>query len=382
MNKIIYLDYNATTPHHPAVVKAMLPFLHNEFGNPSSSHLYGKKPEKAVNKARKQVAGMLNCKPDEIIFTSGGTESNNFAIKSLCFDKIKYGNHIITSAIEHPAVLAVCATLTTIGFKVTQIPVDSYGMINPVDVKNAIRPETILISIMHSNNEVGTLQPIAAISKIARDKGITMHTDAAQSPGKVVLDVQKIPIDLLSIAGHKLYGPKGVGALFIRKNHPLSPFLHGAGQESGKRGGTENVLGIVGLGKACELADYESKNNWKHLHKCRQRLLHGLQKQFGKSIRLNGHPSKHLPNTLSISFKHLNATHILQEINTKIAASAGAACHADNIMISHVLQAIGIPKKWAKGTLRFSTGRTTTYQEIDKALACITTAINKLRSYD
>ncbi|MGA8240291.1 MAG: cysteine desulfurase family protein [Desulfobacterales bacterium] len=378
MIKPIYLDYNGTTPHAPEVVAAMRPFLEVEFGNPSSSHWYGIAPKQAVESARKQVAGILNCRPQELFFTSGGTESNNHAITGTARALRARGNHIITSTFEHPAVLEVCRYLEEDGFETTFLPVTADGLVDPAEVEKAIRPATILISIMHANNEVGTIQPLAQISRIAKEHGIVMHTDAAQSVGKIPTDVQDLGIDLLSVAGHKVYAPKGIGALYIRP--PLKPekFCHGAGQERGWRAGTENVLEIVGLGKACEIAARDLQRNIAHMQRLRDRLHKGLTAEL-TGARLNGHSVKRLPNTLSLSFKGVEANRILEEIGLEVAASAGAACHSDTVEISHVLEAMNVPLEWAKGTLRFSVGRMTTAEEIDKAIEIVTRAVKKLR---
>jgi len=378
MARPIYLDYNGTTPHAPEVIAAMRPFLEHEFGNPSSSHWYGIAPKQAVEKARQQVARLLNCAADEIVFTSGGTESNNHAIKGMAAALRDRGNHIITCSIEHPAVLEVCRALEADGVTTTCLPVDRDGLVDPTDVEKAIRPETILISIMHSNNEVGTMQPIAEISALARSRGIAMHTDAAQSVGKVAVDVRALGVDLLSVAGHKLYAPKGVGALYIRKSVQPAKFCHGAGQERGWRAGTENVLEIVGLGMACEIAGENLESNINRMQGLRDRLHQGLVDDLGNTCALNGHPEKRLPNTLSLGFKGLAATRILEEIGLDVAASPGAACHSDTVEISHVLRAMGIDRQWAMGTLRFSVGRMTTTEEIDRARAVVTAAVRKL----
>ncbi len=375
----IYLDYNGTTPMDPQVIEAMGPFLETEFGNPSSSHWYGIVPKKAVETARRQVAGLLDCSPGEIIFTSGGTESNNHAITGIAHAFRAKGNHIITSRIEHPAVLEVCRFLEGFGFETTYIPVDEQGLVNESDVEKSIRPETILITIMHANNEVGTIQPIEKISRIAKEHGIVMHTDAAQSIGKIETRVSKLGVDLLSIAGHKVYAPKGIGALYIRQSVTPDKFCHGASQEMGLRAGTENVFGIAGLGKACEIAARDLKKNMEHMKMLRDRLHDGLFCELGQ-IKPNGHQDKRLPNTLSLSFKGLEANRILEEIGLKVAASAGAACHSDTVEISHVLQAMNIPLDWAKGTLRFSVGRMTTVEQIDKAIRIIIHAVKKLQS--
>jgi cysteine desulfurase len=377
--KPIYLDYNATTPHDPEVIAAMRPFFEEEFGNPSSSHYYGTKPKQAVRRARQQIASLLNCKPEEIIFTSGGTESNNFAIKGCAQAFGHKGNHIITSQIEHPAVLEVCHFLENNGFEVTYLPVDEFGLINVADVAAAIQKKTILISIMHANNEVGTIEPIAEIAQLAKKHDIVLHTDAAQSVGKIPVAVDRLGVDLLSIAGHKVYAPKGVGALYIRQGLAPAKLMHGAGQEMTIRAGTENVLEIVGLGTACEIAGRDLEKNVKHMQAMRDRLHEGIQKECDR-IKLNGHPQKRLPNTLSISFFEVEANRILDAIATEVAASAGAACHSDRVEISGVLKAMEVPLEWAKGTLRLTTGRMTTPEEIDKATQVICAAVQKIKS--
>jgi cysteine desulfurase len=378
MIKPIYLDYNGTTPHAPEVIEAMRPFLETEFGNPSSSHWYGITPKRAVEKARRQVARVLNCEPEAVFFTSGGTESNNHAIRGIARALRHKGNHIITSAFEHPAVLEVCRYLQADGFETTYLPVGTDGVVDPADVDAAVRSTSVLITIMHANNEVGTIQPIREISSVARKHGIVLHTDAAQSVGKIPSDVQDLGVDLLSVAGHKVYAPKGIGALYVRP--PLQPekFCHGAGQEKGWRAGTENVLEIVGLGQACEIAARDLEQNMQHMQYLRDRLHSGLSRRL-EDIRLNGHMRERLPNTLSISFKELEANRILEEIGLEIAASAGAACHSDTVEISHVLEAMGVPLEWAKGTLRFSTGRMTTAEDIDKTVQVVADAVEKLR---
>ena len=377
MNKPVYLDFNATTPLDPEVIESMKPFMEKEFGNPSSNHWYGIEPKRAIEKARIQVAEILNCDPVEIIFTSGGTESNNHAIIGAAQNLKHKGNHIITTEIEHPAVLNVCNYLESFGFVVSRVPVDEFCMVSSSDIKKAIKPETILITVMHANNEVGTIQPVEEIAHIAKERGIVFHTDAAQSVGKIITDVQSLGVDLLSIAGHKLYAPKGVGALYIRKGIDIDIFMHGAGQERGNRAGTENVLGIVGLGKACEIARRDFNVNTALMKKNRNALFEGLQKAW-PALRRNGHSEKILPNTLSISFKGLEANRILEEIGLEISASAGAACHSDMIEISHVLVAMGIPQKWGKGTIRFSTGKTTSDKDIETAINVTLETLKKL----
>ncbi len=376
MKKPIYLDYNATTPHAPEVIEAMQPYLKEHFGNPSSSHWYGEEPKRAVEKARQQVAGLLQCPPEEIIFTSGGTEANNHAIQGIAWAMRAKGNHIITSAVEHPAVLEVCRFLAPLGFEITILPVNDEGLVDPEDVQRAIRPKTILITIMHANNEVGSIQPIAEIAAIARDNNITFHTDAAQSVGKIPTLVDELKVDLLSIAGHKLYAPKGVGALYVRSSCHPAKFCHGAGQEQGRRAGTENVMQIVGLGMACALAAENLQRHITEMQRLRDRLFAALSHALPE-IQRNGPVEKILPNTLSVSIQGVAADRILHLIEPEVAASAGAACHSDTVEISHVLQAMHLPQEWAKGTIRFSVGTMTTADHIDRAAKVVIAAINK-----
>lgn len=373
----IYLDYNGTTPHDPEVIAAMRPFLETEFGNPSSSHWYGIKPKQAVEAARRQVAGLINCAPDELFFTSGGTEANNHAIKGMARTLKHTGHHIVTSSFEHPAVLEVCRFLEGEGFETTFVPVDRQGMIHPGDVEKALRSDTILVTIMHANNEVGTVQPIAEIAAIAHKRGIVVHTDAAQSLGKIKADVEAMDVDMLSVAGHKLYAPKGIGALYVRRGLVLETFCHGAGQERGWRAGTENVLEIVGLGKACEIAARDLTANMAHMAAMRDRLHHRISKALS-DVRLNGDQERRLPNTVSLAFREMEANRILEEIGLEVAASAGAACHADTVSLSHVLEAMQVPMEWAKGTLRFSVGRSTSSEEIDRAVEVVVAAVQRL----
>ena len=374
MRRPIYLDYNATTPHDPKVIDAIRPFLEGCFGNPSSSHAFGSEAKVAVNKAREQVASALGAVPEEIVFTSGGTESNNHAIKGAAWAGSGRGKHIITSSIEHPAVLDVCKWLTQHGFEITVLPVDQTGLVDPDDLRQAIRGDTILVTIMHANNEVGTIQPIRALSDIAHSRGALMHTDAAQSVGKIAVDVEELGVDLLSTAGHKLYAPKGVGALYIRRGVNIEKFMHGAGHEQDRRAGTENVLEIVGLGKAFEIARLDLEKNALHMHAMRERLYCGL---IGKvsDLRMNGHIEKRLPNTLSVGFSGIDANALLLAIKDDVAASAGSACHSGGIQISPVLKAMNVPAERARGTVRFSTGRKTTADEIDFAVEVVARAV-------
>ncbi len=374
----VYLDYNATTPHAPEVVAAMRPFLGEHFGNPSSAHRYGAVTRAAVAQARSQVAGLVNAKPDEIVFTSGGTESNNHAIRGVALARAERGRHIITSQIEHPAVIEVCRRLEAEGFEVTWLPVDGDGLVRVAEVEAAIRPDTILITLMHANNEVGTIQPIGAVAEIARRRGILFHTDAAQSAGKIPTDVQELGVDLLTIAGHKLYAPKGIGSLYVREGVTLHPLMQGAGQEHGRRPGTENVLEIVGLGTACEVAKRDLAENMARMRETRDDLEQGLRERIA-DVRVNGHPERRLPNTLSVSIRGVNANEVLAAIERYVAASAGAACHSGEVRISPVLRAMGIPEDWARGTLRLSTGRNTTREEVRAALTAIEDAVRRLR---
>ena len=375
----IYLDYNATTPVHPEVAEAMRPCLEGNFGNPSSTHAYGRAADAAVRSAREQVARLLGCDAGEIVFTSGGTESDNHALKGYAFANAGRGRHIITSAVEHPAVLNVCHYLERHGFQVTYVPVDGTGMVQPDTVASAIRDDTILISIMHANNEVGTIQPIRRISELARSRDIVVHTDAAQSLGKIPCRVDELDVDMLTVAGHKLYAPKGVGALYLRNGLQLEPLLHGAGHERGRRASTENVPGIVGLGKACELLTRADGQRHEPLKQSRDRLHARLLASI-PDLRLNGHMEQRLPNTLNVSFRGINASDLLGVLCDSVAASGGAACHDNSVEISQVLKAMGVPREWAVGTIRFTTGTFTTAAEIDTAADLIAAAVAKLRA--
>lgn len=360
--KNIYLDYNASSPIAPEVAAAMEPFLHGAFGNPSSLHWAGIPAREALVKARTQVAGLLGCSPEEIVFTSGGTESNNHALKGVFFAGEKRDVHIITSQIEHPSILHPCRFLEKQGAEVTYLPVDRYGRIDPDDVRRSIKNKTILITLMHANNEVGTIQPIAEISRLARDRGILFHTDAAQSVGKIATRIEDLGVDLLSLAGHKLYAPKGVGALYIRKGTLIEPFMHGAGHEQGRRAGTENVLLDVGLGAACEIS--ESWTGMGQIKQLRDRFWEMLQKEFGEGIVLNGHPVERLPNTLNVSFVGKVGSEILSELK-EVAASTGSACHEGTVELSPVLKAMRIPPEVGMGAIRFSLGRSTNLNDIE-----------------
>ena len=365
----IYLDYNASTPIDPAVSAAMMPFLADHCGNPSSGHWASTGAKAAIETARSQVAAMLGCHSDEIIFTSGGSEANNLALKGVVFKLREKGDHIITTSIEHPAILEPLRFLSRLGVRVTFLPVDSTGLVDPDDLRKAISPGTMLVSIMHANNEVGTIEPIEDCARVSHEHGILFHTDAAQSVGKIPTDVNQLGVDLLSIAGHKLYAPKGVGALFIRRNLSLEPLIHGAGHESGRRAGTESALLAVGLGQACELArDLAAMDRVRAL---RDHFWMELQKRFGDSVALNGHPIHRLPNTLNVSFVGRIGAEILVQLDG-VAATTGSACHSGNIELSPVLRAIGVENDVGMGAVRFSLGRTTTRDEIDIVVAQLT----------
>jgi len=372
----IYLDYNATTPIDPAVAEAMLPYVHGLFGNPSSGHSFGLAAREGVDHARQQVAGMLGCSEGDLIFTSGGTEANNHAIKGMAGAHRERGNHIITSAIEHPAVTEVCRYLEGQGFRTTFLPVDEHGMVDPRRVEEAITPDTVLVTIMHANNEVGTIQPVAEIAEIAHRHGVLVHSDCAQSIGKIPVKVDDLGVDLLSVAGHKLYAPKGIGALYIRPGVQLEKFMHGANHEANRRAGTENIILMAGLGIACELIERNLNEYADHMAAMRDRLEQGILAS-GYDARVNGHPTERLPNTCSIGFRGREADGILAGLPS-VAASAGAACHSDRVELSHVLEAMRVPAEYAMGTLRLTVGRYTTEDEIDRAIAEITGVVAQL----
>jgi cysteine desulfurase NifS/selenium donor protein len=372
----IYLDYNATTPIDPIVADVMRPYLVDFFGNPSSIHTEGIQAKKAVEAARKSVAAMLNCHLDEIIFTSGGTESNNFAIKGIAFANRNKGNHIITSCIEHPSVMEVCRYLEKQGFTATYLPVDEYGQVDPADVEKNITSSTILITIMHANNETGTIQPLEEIGQIAGRHGIPFHSDAAQSAGKIAVDVEKMGVGLLSLAGHKIYAPKGVGALYIRRGVHLEKLIHGADHEQNLRAGTENVMSVVGFGKACEIVGDRRHQPADSVKELRDFLFQQIKKEIPE-IKLNGHPEQRLPNTLNISFPGVEAALLLEKM-TPVAASAGAACHSGSEVISPVLAAMKVPDHFAMGSIRFSLGRMTKRSEIEAAIPIIVNAYRTL----
>jgi len=363
---MIYLDYNATTPIAPEVKEEIEPFLKENFGNPSCLYPLGKEAKIALEHAREEVANLINAKPEEIVFMSGGTEANNTVFKGILWALKEKGNHVITTAIEHPSVLKPAQFMQELGFEITFILPTPEGIIEPETLKKAIRKDTVLISVMHANNETGIIQPIEEIGKIAKEYDILFHTDAAQSLGKIEVDVSILNVDLLTIAGHKLYAPKGIGALYVKKGTPFSPLIHGAGQENGRRAGTENVAFCVGLGKACSLLKEKLKNKEiLKIAKLRDKLWEGLKAHF--DVIRHGNPKYCLPNTLYISFKGLTAQDLLNFI-PEICASPGAACHSQEIKMSHVLKAMGVPPEIGKGAIRFSLGYFTTEEEIEMAL--------------
>ncbi len=368
MNTSIYLDYNATTPIDPRVREAMLPYLGEHFGNPSTTYGYGQRAREAVEHARRQVAALIGATPEEIVFTSGGSESDNHAIIGTALAHMDRGRRIITSRIEHPAVINTCRYLEErLGFRVTYLPVDRYGLVDPDDVRHAIGRETVLITIMHANNEVGTTEPIEEIGEIAKERKVLFHTDAAQSCGKIEVNVNRMNVDLLTIAGHKLYAPKGIGALFVKTGIRIDSLIHGAGQEEGRRAGTENVPYIVGLGTACEIARNTLSDYEKEAKRLRDRLHARIEAGLGRErVRLNGYPERRLPNTLNISISGIVGEDLLRQI-PEIAASTGAACHAGSTEPSSVLLEMGLSRELALGALRLTLGRLSTQEEVDTA---------------
>ena len=372
---MIYLDYNATTPIAKEVPDAMMPFILEDFGNPSSGHPMGKRAREALEKARSQIAALLGCESSEIIFTSGGTESNNMVLKSLAWTMRNRGRHIITTRIEHPAIINTALFLMETGLDVTFLPVDKYGQVDPGEVKKAIKKDTILITVMQANNETGTIQPLAEISSIAREHGILFHTDAAQAVGKIETKVDDLGVDFLSIAGHKLYAPKGVGVLYIRKGVTIEPFMHGGGQEMRLRSGTENVMLNVGLGRACELVQGDLSHEMVRIRRLRDRLHDRIRAAIPDAV-LNGHPEKRLPNTLFISFPGMIGEEILRKV-PDLCTSTGAACHDQSVTLSHVLAAMGVSKEVGMGAIRLTLGRPTTQEEVDQASQWIVEAVKR-----
>lgn len=380
----IYLDNNASTPVHPQVVEAMLPHLQTHYGNPSSSHALGQTARRAIEEARAQVAELLGCTTPEVVFTSGGTESNNFALQGACFAENHHGARIVTSTIEHPAIHAVCEFLSRFDIETTRFGVDEFGRCDLGEMEQALaQGTTTLVSLMHANNEVGTIQPISRVSSLARNRGALVHSDAAQSVGKIPTRVDDLGVDLLSIAGHKLYAPKGVGALYIRKGVRLARYLHGADHERGRRAGTEAVAQIVGLGKACELAQSELATRGQKLRALRDRLEAGILARFPQAV-VNGpraNPEERLPNTLSVSFPGLRGSDLLESI-PQVIASTSSACHSGSAATSSTLQAMEVPGERAQGTLRLSVGCFNTEEEIDRAVEIIGAGVENALSPD
>ncbi len=376
----VYLDHSATTPVHPVVVQEMIRYITENFGNPSSVHSYGSEARKAVEGAREKVSRSIGAKTEEIVFTAGGTESDNLAIKGVAYANRDKGNHIITSAVEHNAVLDTCKALEKEGFSLTILPVDGYGMVSPASVAEAITDKTILITIMHANNEVGTIQPIPEIGRLTREKGILFHTDAVQSMGKIPVDVNELQVDLLSMSGHKIYAPKGVGALYIRQGVRCQPLNHGGGQERGHRPGTENVPGIVALGKAVELAVAGLKEEGARLSRLRGRIINGVREKVSQ-VHLNGHPTMCLPGLVNISFEFIEGESLLLNLDMQgVAASSGSACSAGSIQASHVLLAMGLQQKIARGSLRLTLGRDNNEEDVDYFLEILPPIIERLRA--
>jgi len=374
----IYLDYNATTPVLPQVRDALLPFLDTHFGNPSSDHPYGRAAGKGVQRARQQVADLLGCAADEVVFTSGGSESDNWALIGRVWATGSDRAHVVTTIVEHPAVLNTCRFLERRGVAVTYLPVDGTGQVDPDDVRRALRPETVVVSVMHANNEVGTLQPIGEIAAICREAGVPLHTDAAQSVGKVATRVDDLGVDMLTIAGHKLYAPKGIGALYVRRGTALEPLIHGAGHEGGRRAGTENVPWMVALGAAAALAGATLEGEAARQRALRDRLHRLLEEKAG-GVTLNGHPTARLPNTLNVRFAGIDGNALLAAV-PEVAASTGSACHAGETEPSAVLLAMGIPPEEAVGAVRLSLGRLTTEDEVDRAAEALAAGVARLRA--
>jgi len=377
--KRIYLDYAATTPTHPDVIKAMLPYFNESFGNPSSIHSYGQEARDAVERARNKVASLIGAKSEEIIFTGSGTEADNLALQGVAISLHGKGNHIITSSIEHHAVLETCKFLGKQGFSITYLPVDGFGLVDPQDVKKAITKKTILITIMHANNECGTIEPVTEIGEIAREAEIYFHTDAVQTVGHVPINVNRLKANLLSISAHKLYGPKGVGVLYIRRGTRISPFMHGGGQERGRRASTENVPGIVGLGTAAEIAEREMPEEARNLTALRNQLIEGILTGI-EYTQLNGHPVTRLPNNANVTINYVEGESVLLNLDLDgICASTGSACSSEEQEPSHVLVAMGLPHLQAHSSLRFTLGKWTTVQDIDRVLNVLPAIVAKLR---
>ncbi|MEN6464966.1 MAG: cysteine desulfurase NifS [Syntrophaceae bacterium] len=376
----IYFDNAATTPVAPEVLAAMMPFFGNFFGNPSSLHAFGQDARRAMEAARAELARLINADPDEIVFTSGGTESDNFAVKGVAGANRDRGNHIITTKIEHHAVLEPCHVLENQGFRVTYLDVDEYGLVSPEDVIKAITPETILVSVMHANNEIGTVEPIAEIGQITRDMGIYLHTDAVQTVGHLPIDVQQMNVDLLSSSAHKLSGPKGIGFLYIRKGTKMAQFMHGGGQEKNRRASTQNVPGIVGFGKAAEIALKEMDAEIERLTGLRDRFIREVLARVPHA-RLNGHPQKRLPNNINLSAAYVEGEALVLNLDMQgVAASTGSACTSGSFEPSHILKAIGLPLEMSQGSIRFTLGRITKDEEVDYVIGILPGIIEKLRA--
>lgn len=377
--RFVYMDHAATTYTKAEVLEAMMPYFTEQFGNASSIYTFGRRSKAAIEEAREKVAKALNALPDEIYFTGGGSEADNWAIKGVAFANKNKGNHIITTKIEHHAVLHACEYLEKNGFEVTYLDVDEYGMINLDELKNAITDKTILITIMFANNEIGTIQPIAEIGKIAKEKGVYFHTDAVQAVGNIEIDVKEMNIDMLSLAGHKFYGPKGVGALYIRKGVKIDNLIHGGGQERKRRAGTENLPGIVGLAKAIELATSNIEEHNKRIMSMRDRLLKGIMDKIPYT-KLNGHPEKRLPGNINVSFEFIEGESLLLLLDHYgICASTGSACSSGSLDPSHVLMAIGLPHEIAHGSLRLSLGDLNKEEDVDYVLEVLPNIVQRLR---
>lgn len=377
--KRIYLDYAATTPADPRAIKAMLPFFNEKFGNTMSLHSFGQEAKLVLEKSREQVADLIKARINEIIFTSSATESNNLALKGIAFANRKKGNHIIISLIEHPCIMETAKWLEKNGFEISRLSIDKYGLIDPEEVKKLIKKETILVSVMHANNEIGTIEPIEKIGAICKKQGVYFHTDATQTFGKIPIDVNEINADLLSASSHKLYGPKGVGCLFIREGVKITPLLHGGEHESGLRSSTVNVAGIVGFAKAVELAKKEMKKESKQLAALRDKLIKGISENIRDS-QLNGHPEKRLPNNVNFSFSFVEGESLVIQLDLLgIAVSTGSACSSDKLLPSHVLSAIKLKPCQIHGSLRFSLGKWTKKEDIDYVLKVLPNVVEKLR---
>ena len=377
MSRRVYLDHNASTPVHPEVLAEMLPFFAEIYGNPSSIHAFGRDARDGVDQARERIARFLQVSPQEIVFTSGGTESDNLGVKGLASARGR--GHLITSSVEHHAVLRTCQVLEAQGFDVTYVGVDAHGMVDPDEVRQALRPDTIAISVMHANSEVGTLQPIGAIGRLARERSIPFHVDAVQTFGKIPLDVDALGIDVLSFSGHKIYGPKGIAGLYIRKGTKMVSIQHGGEHERRRRAGTENLPGIVGLGKAVEVRARDMQAEAERVAALRDRLWEGVRARVPE-VRLSGHPTERLPGTASLLVRHVESESIVLGLDLKgIAVSAGSACTSGNVEPSHVLVAMGVPLDWAMGAVRCSLGRSTTAEDVDYVIESVDTVVRRLR---